>query len=60
MVVVGPFVARPGREVWSDVIYTVTFPSGFVATGPENYPQEPTVPPTPLVVLDERRIASRA
>jgi hypothetical protein len=52
VVVVGPFVGRPGRELVNDVIYSVTLPSGFVATGPSSFPDREA---PPLVALDQHR-----
>jgi hypothetical protein len=49
---VGPFVGRPGRELVNDVIYSVTLPSGFVATGPSSFPDREA---PPLVALDQHR-----
>lgn len=52
VVEVGPVVLRPGRDISSDIVYSVTLPSGYVATSPESFPDH--VPP-PLVALDQRR-----
>ena len=57
VVEVGPFVARPGHDASTDVVYSVTLPSGFVATGPERFPPEPVFPLAPPGVPDEPRTA---
>jgi hypothetical protein len=37
-------VPRPGRDQEQNVVYSVTLPSGLVATGPDLLPQEGDVP----------------
>jgi hypothetical protein len=45
---VGPVVQQPGR---SEVVYSVTLPSGMIATGPDTYPDTRPTTPIPTEVL---------
>ncbi len=56
---VGAVVARADRDPWMDVVYSVTLPSGFVATSPGAFRDEVSVPPR--AALDAaRRLATNS
>jgi hypothetical protein len=54
MTEVGPVVQRPGRDVERNLVYSVTLPSGLVATGPDALPAE-SERPTPWPFVLRRR-----